>query len=136
MDTEKIWSDFSTLLKKFILTKVKNETTADDILQEVFIKIHEKIPSLEDHNKLTSWVYQITRNTIIDFYRKKARSKSLQAEDLWYGNEKMSLQQEVAQCILPFIQALPKDNADLLTAIIKKRRLIRRLFFHLKFVGP
>lgn len=42
----------------------------EDILQDVYLKIHGNIDSVKDSEKLESWVYQITRNTIIDYYRR------------------------------------------------------------------
>jgi RNA polymerase sigma-70 factor (ECF subfamily) len=65
-----IWIDLNEELYKFILGKVKDEQTSKDIHQEVFLKIQAKIHQLKHTSKLTSWVYQITRNTIIDYFRK------------------------------------------------------------------
>jgi len=48
-----------------------DSSLADDILQEVFIKIHENIHSIKDDTKICNWVYQIARNTINDHYRKQ-----------------------------------------------------------------
>lgn len=67
--TESIWEMFCCKLKSFILKKINNDSVADDIQQEVFIKIHENIDKLRDETKIKSWVYQITRNTITDYYR-------------------------------------------------------------------
>ena len=69
--TTSIWNEFSQELLGFIKARVNNEQNAEDILQEVFIKIHTKIDTIHKHQKIASWVYQITRNAIIDFYRKK-----------------------------------------------------------------
>ena len=41
----------------------------EDILQDVFIKIHLKIDTLKDESKIKPWLYQITRNRIMDYYR-------------------------------------------------------------------
>lgn len=68
---EAIWTKFSPKLKHFILSRVSDESIADDILQEVFIKIHSHIGTLKDYTKVERWIYQITRNTIIDHYRTK-----------------------------------------------------------------
>ena len=67
--TERVWEEFNTGLKKFILTRVPDEPSADDILQEVFLKIHTHIDSLREADKLQSWIYQIARNAIADYYR-------------------------------------------------------------------
>ncbi|MGO4921416.1 sigma-70 family RNA polymerase sigma factor [Maribacter spongiicola] len=65
-----IWLDLNEELYHFILGKIKDEQVAKDIHQEVFLKIQTKIHQLQHTSKLTSWIYQITRNTIIDHFRK------------------------------------------------------------------
>jgi RNA polymerase sigma-70 factor (ECF subfamily) len=65
-----IWIDLNEELYQFILGKVKDEQTSKDIHQEVFLKVQTKLHQLKHISKLTSWVYQITRNSIIDYYRK------------------------------------------------------------------
>jgi RNA polymerase sigma-70 factor (ECF subfamily) len=69
--TEAIWNACCCALKSFILKRVSDSSLADDLLQDVFVKIHSNIDSLQDDTKICNWAYQITRNTIIDYYRKK-----------------------------------------------------------------
>lgn len=72
-----IWKEYKDQLLDFIRKRVKNADEADDILQEVFIKILSKIDTLKDSDKLKSWLYQITRNTIIDHYREQQKENKL-----------------------------------------------------------
>lgn len=83
MNTEinTIWIDLNEELYKFILGKIKDEQTSKDIHQEVFLKIQTKIHQLKHTSKLTSWVYQITRNSIVDYFR-KANNKNISINDL------------------------------------------------------
>ena len=69
--TEDIWTDFEKKLLGFIQARVSDREISKDILQDVFLKIHTNLKSLKSTDKLSSWVYQITRNAIIDYYRKK-----------------------------------------------------------------
>ena len=71
-----IWKEYHDQLLDFIRKRVKDHTDADDILQEVFIKILSKIDTLKDSDKLKNWLYQITRNTINDHYRQQKKRKS------------------------------------------------------------
>jgi RNA polymerase sigma-70 factor (ECF subfamily) len=66
---EDIWLKFGNKLKVFIVSKVKNESIADDILQDAFVKIHANIDKLKDDAKIQPWIYQITRNLIVDHFR-------------------------------------------------------------------
>ena len=55
-----LWMEFSGALRRFIISRVRDENSAEDILQEVFSKILEKIDQLKDKSKLKYWLYQIT----------------------------------------------------------------------------
>jgi RNA polymerase sigma-70 factor (ECF subfamily) len=70
MNVENIWLSFRTTLLSFILSKIHDRMTAEDVLQEVFIRIHLHMDSLRDETKVKPWLYQITRNVINDYYRK------------------------------------------------------------------
>ena len=52
MTTQQVWTKYAEDLKRFILSKVKDEAVTDDILQDSFIKIHTKLHTLRDLNKL------------------------------------------------------------------------------------
>jgi RNA polymerase sigma-70 factor, ECF subfamily len=67
---EFLYTAFSTKLKSFILSKVKDQALADDLLQEVFIKVHTRIDTLNDSEKVQGWIFQIARNLILDHFKK------------------------------------------------------------------
>lgn len=46
---------------------------AEDILQDVFIKMYKNINSFDDSLKFSSWIYRITHNEVIDNFRKNKR---------------------------------------------------------------
>lgn len=73
---EAFWNDFSSGLKSFIFSKVKNITDTEDILQDTYIKIHYSINTLNDKDRIKPWIYQIARNLIIDYYRAKTRLRN------------------------------------------------------------
>lgn len=64
-----IWQQVHKGLRAFILRRVRNEAEADDILQDVFLRVHRHLERLQDPDRLVSWVFQITRHAIIDHYR-------------------------------------------------------------------
>lgn len=82
---ETVWEQFHTRLQKFIHSRVEDEATAEDILQEVFLRIHTHMETLSDSNRLESWIYQIARNAIIDHYRRRQAleeiPETVEAED-------------------------------------------------------
>lgn len=54
---------------------VQNETEAEDLTQDVFIKVYEKISSFKGDSKLSTWIYRITVTTALDFLRRQKRKK-------------------------------------------------------------
>ncbi len=58
-------------LRAFIVKTVRNESDASDILHDALMAAQEKSDTLNDPEKFKSWVYQIVRNKITDFYRSK-----------------------------------------------------------------
>ncbi|MFA5871558.1 MAG: RNA polymerase sigma factor [Parcubacteria group bacterium] len=63
------------------LTQLPKED-AEDLLQEVFIKIYQKLNEYNELLKFSSWAYRITHNHIIDFFRKtSARPKTNSLEE-------------------------------------------------------
>ncbi|HEX2618662.1 MAG TPA: RNA polymerase sigma factor SigZ [Phototrophicaceae bacterium] len=66
---ETVWNTLNPCLIRFIRRRVPDEQIADDLLQEVYLKIYTHITSLRDDRRLEAWVFQIARNAIIDYYR-------------------------------------------------------------------
>ena len=74
---EAIWESFHERLRLFILNRVGDENVADDILQDVFLRIHTRMFTLRDNDRLDAWVYQIARNAIVDYYRRPDKPVAL-----------------------------------------------------------
>ncbi|MFO7529684.1 MAG: RNA polymerase sigma factor SigZ [Marinobacter sp.] len=109
----KLWQEYRTKLRAFIRSRVSDETISDDILQDVFLKMHTGLVSLKDETKLKSWLYQIARNAIIDYFRSQKPTVEL-ADQLPHPeiepNEKTA--QELSECLEPMIQLLPENYRD------------------------
>ena len=74
--TEDVWESLSAKLRAFIRSRVDDGQTAEDLLQETFLRIHQRLHTLGDEAKLASWVFQIARNLIVDHYRARGRIKT------------------------------------------------------------
>ncbi len=69
LTTSDVWSAFSQRLQAVIRARVADPADADDILQDVFLKVHLRLDTLQDESRLAPWLFQITRNAITDYYR-------------------------------------------------------------------
>src|SRR5829696_5372617 len=125
-DTQQIWTEFGDRLRTFIARRVDSEADADDILQDVFLRIHRHVGSLQRRERLVSWLFQVTRNAIVDYYRAPGR-RELPAgptDDLERGGEhvlsrvedldgeSLAARRELATCLGLMVEQLPPLYRD------------------------
>lgn len=113
--TEHIWTSFHKELLAFISHSLKDRSASEDVLQDVFLKIHTRQHTLRDESRLVSWVWQITRNTVLDHFRTQKLYTEID-DSLPDTDEDPAFNWRLAQCMLPFIQNLPKQHRE---AILK-----------------
>ncbi|GHO68538.1 RNA polymerase sigma factor SigZ [Ktedonobacter sp. SOSP1-52] len=131
---ESAWQTLHDPLYRFIRRRVANQEQAEDLLQEVFLKMHTQIGSLREQEKLESWMYQIARNLIIDHYRKGRQDIPLEdAEEMLPLDEipEEDLQAQLAASVAAMITCLPPtyQEALLLTDVqgLSQKELATRL---------
>jgi len=132
MRSEEIWNKFSKKVKYFLQKRLSDKTVADDLLQEVFIKIHMNLSQLKDEEKIEKWVFQIAYNQLKDHFRKSDKNSfsTLEKEYEIYieeGNDSHDLE----DCLTPFIQSLPTiyKEAVILSEVggLKQKEVAKRL---------
>ena len=131
-DGQAIWQQVRDGLRVFVAKRVANEAEVEDILQEVFLRMHRKLDSLKDPRRIVSWLFQITRNAIIDHYRTPTRHREVPAglsADLDAEHQASTasaveatedsdrLRTELAGCLRPMIDRLPADHRQAVTLV-------------------
>jgi len=115
-DIKNIWTDFHKELKCFVLNKTRNAMDADDILQDVFVKIIQNQDKVSQAVNVRHYIYGIVRNTVNDYFRKQ-RSNTYDHEvpEVLSECETETLNEKIAACCLKlFIQQLPDSYRDAL----------------------
>ncbi|MBT1703169.1 sigma-70 family RNA polymerase sigma factor [Chryseosolibacter indicus] len=99
------------------LTGSKEKT--DEITQEVFIKVHQSLHTLNDDKKILSWLKKIIYNTLIDHYRAENRFQIAELSDLMQPDDSADEEgfSDVVQCIEALIELMPPEERSLLMAI-------------------
>jgi RNA polymerase sigma-70 factor (ECF subfamily) len=72
-----IYDLFFKKIYRFIFFRVSHKETAEDLAEEVFLKAFGKLGSINDSSAFEGWLYQIARNLVIDYYRQKKITVSL-----------------------------------------------------------
>ncbi|MCF6128738.1 sigma-70 family RNA polymerase sigma factor [Flavobacterium sp. AS60] len=119
--SESLWETYAKDLERYIFSQIKDVDTTNDVLQEIFIKIHLNIATLQKKESIKSWVFTIAHNTLMNFLNKK--SIPFPIEDI---ADDFSLDEEIhsaKSCLLPMIKNLPeKYREPLLLSEIKGKK--------------
>ena len=86
--TERIWKEHADQLRGFIYRRIPDSSVVDDLVQEVFVKVQSKVDTLQDETRLQGWLYQITRNVIVDHFRGLSSGKFLNFSATLQAKEK------------------------------------------------
>lgn len=112
-----IFAYFSPLLYRFFLIRTAHRTLAEDLTQDVFIKIITKIDTFDDtKGNFPGWIWQIARNTLIDHFRDK---KDIPFTDAGEGIEEIAVasvdldQQMRVQTVMTAVRQLSEEEQEL-----------------------
>jgi RNA polymerase sigma-70 factor, ECF subfamily len=99
---ETLYNSMHDRLCLFICRRTGYDMDAEDILQDVFLRIHTHLDTVRDMDKLESWIYQVARNSITDYYRKQRHQIEL-PEDTPEESEE---EEESDPGTIPYIRGL------------------------------
>lgn len=111
IDIETIWESYNTNIMQFIKSKVHDEYDAEDILQDVFLKLYKNINGIKDESKVKTYIYQTARNSIIDYYRKRKEvvmEPEALPEQILAEEENENLNTKIAGCLESMLLTLPE----------------------------
>jgi RNA polymerase sigma-70 factor (ECF subfamily) len=113
---DQIWRSYHSGLLSFIRRRVGAADLAEDILQDVFVKAHSRMDTLLNADRVQSWLYQIARNTIIDYHRTRKSAEPLPDEiaQLLGQSHDDEEWRELGKCVLPMIERLPEGYREAL----------------------
>lgn len=104
-------------LRPFVERRVPSPADADDVLQEVFVRMHRGLPGLRDSQRLGPWLYRLVRNVIYDRYRAQARDTRLAAFAPPPSADEPERARELAACIAPFVARLSSPYREAVTLV-------------------
>lgn len=113
-----MWAELRGQLHAFVLRRVGDPTVADDLAQEIALRMHVNMDRLRRTDRVDAFAFQIARNLIVDHWRaRQAHREEPLTEELaqWlaapadndddlYSDE---LRREVAGCLEPMMRRIP-----------------------------
>jgi RNA polymerase sigma-70 factor (ECF subfamily) len=69
---QNIYDSFARKVLNFVYRMVHSLEEAEDLTQETFVAVYQKLGTLQDSDKFEAWLFRIARNFIYQRYRKRA----------------------------------------------------------------
>lgn len=123
---DQVWRELHGRLRGFIRTRISDPEAADDVAQEVLLRLHRSLDGLRAEDRLDAFAYRIARNAIIDHYRARAAAREtpeapeelvarVDADGDRVEEPESVARQELARCLAPLIRQLPEPYREALT---------------------
>ncbi len=106
-DVPGLWLEHQKGLKNFIYKRVKDKDIANDISQEVLLKVYNFCQAKSGVRNVRSWLFQIAQNTITDHFRKQAKFTVRDVPEQAVEDENLAFNDAV-KYITPMLEFLPE----------------------------
>ena len=123
---DQLWRELHVRLRGFVRARISDPEAADDVAQEVLLRLHRSMDTLRAEDRLDAFAYRIARNAIIDHYRARAATREtpeapdelvarVDADGDSEQDPENAGRQELARCLAPLIRRLPEPYREALT---------------------
>jgi len=122
LEFEKIHENYRARILRY-LTRLVGEAEAEDLVQEVFVKVNQALPDFRGESRLSTWLYRVATNAAIDRARgasfkqagletRLGEADAVGAGSIWTGEPAASLDQELLskqrfECFANYVRKLP-----------------------------
>lgn len=119
-DDRDAWRAIEHRLRPFVARRVPSPADADDVLQDIFVRIARGAP-IRHEERLTSWLFAVARSALADHRRQLARHPHASADrDEPASPEETApdpLHEELTACVARFVTLLPDDYREAITLV-------------------
>lgn len=75
MNLEQLYREHADMVFNLALNQTGSREDAEEITQDVFVKVHRSLEKFREDAQSSTWIYKITLNTCLDYHRAKKRKK-------------------------------------------------------------
>lgn len=119
-------------LEQFVARRVEDPHDAEDIVQEIFLRLHANVDRIDRSERVVPWLFQVARNAITDHYRARSRRREIaraveqdsasydeviQREIIQPGHDTEQAYRELAACVRPMLEELPEPYREALDLV-------------------
>jgi RNA polymerase sigma-70 factor (ECF subfamily) len=114
------WQDIERRLRPYVGRRVASPADVEDVLQEIFVRVHRGLSALRDSESFGGWVYRIAQSCIADAARARQRSPWQRVDETPElaapaADESDDLESELGACVALFVARLPAPYREAIT---------------------
>jgi RNA polymerase sigma-70 factor (ECF subfamily) len=119
---ERLWRDVHERLTAFVAQRVDHPADVADLVQTVFLRVHQHAANVDDEERLLPWLFQVTRNAIADYYRAPARRRevpldAVEAPVEGPSDDGATSTEALAACVRPLMERLSPIHREALALV-------------------
>lgn len=118
-------------LLSFFYRRVGNWETAQDLVQETFIKVHQNLSTLRNPKSFSSWLFSIAHQLIAAHFRKEQRKLEIGSIE---GNPEAYLVDLEHRS--PIYRIIAKEQMEIVYALAQRLPISEQEVFELKLANP
>lgn len=111
-----LWSELTQRVRRFVGARVNDAHAADDVTQDIMLKLQMHVAAIGDNAKLPAWVFAVARNAIVDHYRSAAVAASRGGANVgtdgrlaeFSATEEQDALRELMPCLARMVEHLPE----------------------------
>ena len=109
-DVSELYDEYHNKVMAYIRSKISSKEDAEDICQNVFMKVYAKYDSFDSSkSSISTWIFTITRNTLTDFFRTSKQTAELTDDAAISDFESESILGDLAEAL----EELPREQRDI-----------------------
>lgn len=127
LDFDSVYDEFHPKINRY-LERMVGKTEAEDLTQEVFIKVNRGLNQFQGKSSFSTWIYRLATNAALDRLRSRtfrqneqkvslsdvdneseAEQKDIQAQDKELSAEREAIRTEMNECVREFVDKLPEN---------------------------
>lgn len=126
-DSVAVAERYRASIYRYVLRLVRDPVRADDLTQETFLRVHNRLGELKDPAALEAWLYRIATNLCYDRFRQRehrhpllplaspeVEAKSVEPDEEELRPDQLLEQGEMSDCVLRFLTGLPDVQREVI----------------------
>lgn len=125
-EREEIYRTHSGKVMGYITARVQRRVDAEDLCTDVFEKVYRKLDEFDqDRAKISTWIFTITRNTVIDYFRKQKPTAEL--DENMPGNGEVDesiLKEETLRELAQALKDMPPELQNIIVLVYYQKKTL------------